>query len=469
MEWSLFCFLALASVALAYFDKKLYGFVPWIALAVNCVMLMLWDYDRTLMFMTILSLLSIIYIAPSYYCITKRRSPLHWAGILSAAALAFYMIAYYKITDAQTPLPFGFVWGTFALIATFAMVHLVFVIHEMDIPTALREKLYAVFCVAATSFLSIGLFIECAREFLSLAFAAQILAISWINSKVTVKALRPICMVLSVIFALLLTPQILLMLQLTIYSLFEARIYVQSEVPIVSYPIVQLGLPALMMVTASYYLRKQHDGTFVYWLESAFIIMIATTGYYFMRNIMHPDQNVLFIKADFIERGILTNKLLVYAFLCLWSGRIFKRHIFSWGGVILTFAGAFRILYFDLFLYNPLFEYTNIKGPVIANSLFITYALPALWLYYIQKELQQVRFISFFSTGIGLIYLAAFAGIILFTWLNLNIRYMFHEHSLTLQHNTTTNMEIYTYSAAWLVVGIGVLFAGLLRQSKVLR
>lgn len=469
MEWGLFCLLATAAIGLAYFNVKLYGFTPWIAMAVNCVMLMTWNYENSQIFIIIVLLLSAIYITLPYCFLMQKRTPLLWGSLLGSASLMLYMIAYYKLTQTNAEMPFVHFWGMLAIIITFMMIHILFKIHAMRPPEGLQDKLYAIFSVAATSFLSIGIFIECEGAFLSVAIATEIMALCWINSKVNVKALRPIAIVLSVIFALILSPQILLMFQLTVYSLVEVRMGSRNEIPIVSQPLFQLGIPAVMIMASSYLLRKQKDSSFVHWLEGAFIVMVATTGYYFMRNLMHPDQNVLYIKAGFIERGILTNVLFVYGFICLWASRIFKRRVFSWGGVILITTAIFRILYFDIFLYNPLWKATEIKGTIIANTLFITYALPAFWLYFIKKEIQQIQFIRFFNSGHGMIYLAIFVAIILFAWLNLNIRYMFHEHSITLRHNVTTNMEIYTYSAVWLIVGIAVLFAGLIRQDKILR
>ena len=43
IEWVLFGFLAAGGIVLSYYNEKLYGFVPWVSVAMNVLMLVGWD------------------------------------------------------------------------------------------------------------------------------------------------------------------------------------------------------------------------------------------------------------------------------------------------------------------------------------------------------------------------------------------------------------------------------------------
>lgn len=49
----------------------------------------------------------------------------------------------------------------------------------------------------------------------------------------------------------------------------------------------------------------------------------------------------------------------------------------------------------------------------------------------------------------------------------MNVREIYH--GARLYEGTTSDAEFYTYSVAWLLLGIALLFAGILRQNKMIR
>ena len=55
----------------------------------------------------------------------------------------------------------------------------------------------------------------------------------------------------------------------------------------------------------------------------------------------------------------------------------------------------------------------------------------------------------------------------LFALITTNVRHIFHGEYLNV--GAVTNAEIYTYSVAWLLLGIGLLFGGLIKGDKMLR
>jgi uncharacterized membrane protein len=57
--------------------------------------------------------------------------------------------------------------------------------------------------------------------------------------------------------------------------------------------------------------------------------------------------------------------------------------------------------------------------------------------------------------------------ILLFAFISLNVRWFYHGEYL--DGNITSNSEIYTYSASWLLLGIGLLIYGTLKNHKPIR
>lgn len=462
LEWGLFGLLTLAGIALAYMDDRLYGFVPWLSMAVNVVMLFAWNtsdvgaYGVTLMFF------ALIYTGSGYALMSRARPPLSWAGLTAAAALGYYLLAYYKLhhTALATDLPPLF-WGGAALLLAALAVWIVQEIRERASDHPQLEALLAIFAATATAFLSIGLTIELEREFLSVAFAAEMLAIAWINSRLPIKVLRPLCLVLACVFGFLLIPQVLLLVQLTAYSLVEAKLRLQESIPIVQWPLFQLGVPAVIFLGASYFLRRERDDTLVHGLELAAVALVAVMGYYLTRHAFHVEADILFVKAGFFERGVITNILFVYGLACFFIGRYGKRAAFSWSGAGLCAIALFRIAYFDLLLHNPLWAHQRIDGVLLFNSLLLPYGLPLLWSWCASREL------SFLGRQDEAQWMRGCMLPLLFALISLNVRHFFHGDYL--DGGAVTNAEIYSYSAVWLLLGIALLLAGTMRRDKMLR
>ena len=103
----------------------------------------------------------------------------------------------------------------------------------------------------------------------------------------------------------------------------------------------------------------------------------------------------------------------------------------------------------------------KIEGWFIFNSLLLPYGLPLVWTWLASKELSFIGREQWAKYGKGCIL------VLLFALVSLNTRYFFHGEYLNV--GTTTNAEVYSYSVAWLLLGIGLLFAGVIKHDKTLR
>lgn len=462
VEWGLLGLLSLGGIVLAFFNQKLYGFVPWVSMSVNAVMLVMWGTHDSNAFALTISMFGALYIGGGYLSQSRSPQPVVWTGLIAATSIGYYLLSYYELRYTELVSSVPMFWGLLALafagFSTYALKRVLSALPENHPQKQYLMAIYAAMCVA---FLSTALVIELPREFLSVAFAAQLLAIAWINTKVSIKALRYIAGVILCIFGFLLLPQILLLVQLTAYSLVEAKLSLQKDIPIVNWPIFQLGLPALFFIIGSYLLRRQKDDRLVHVLEIASITLIGIMGYYLTRHAFHVDENVLFVKAGFVERGVITNIIFMFGLACLWIGRSFIRQAISLSGLVLSIIAVIRISYFDLIMYNPLWSSQTVGAFPILNALLLTYGLPIMWAWEATRELSHVGKTKWSTYGYGFIMLLSFVLI------SLNARQIFH--GTYLNDDKISNAEIYTYSVVWLMFGIALLFFGTLRKDKMIR
>lgn len=476
IEWGLFGFLAAGGIVLSYYNQKLYGFVPWVSVIMNVIMLLGWQEPDPTIFGSTLLGFAFLYTLSSYWLMWKASNPRPWAILAAGSCLIYYLLAYAKfhnwmgggILTSQDWYTATHFWGFLALglfaLSVFVVMQ---VLNRFQGEEGIKQRLLTVFTLTATAFLSIGLAIELNEPFLTIALSAEILALSWVNGYVQIKVLRPLAGFLAILFAILLIPQILFQIsllsntfagnhmnKLAIWSL-------QNNIPSVNWSLFHLGLPALMFGTSSFLLRKQKDDFLIKAFEMTAVGLITVMTYYFTRHAFHINENLLFAKSTFVERGTLTNIFFLYGLVCLWWGRNFKRDSISLSGIALIGLSLLRILFFDLLVYNPLWSHQQIGSLFLFNALLLSFGLPILWLVLVNTQLTEIEKRKYYKCS------NIFIFVLLFLYVSFNVRQMYHGQYL--DTGITSNAEIYSYSVVWLLAGIGLLFFGTLKENKTLR
>ncbi|SIO31052.1 DUF2339 domain-containing protein [Halodesulfovibrio marinisediminis] len=465
LEWSLFGLLTAGGISLAYFNDRLYGFAPWVSMVVTIGMLIAWKTPDIHTFALTLTAFALTFAGAGYILLWRTKLPLLWAGLTGAATIVFYLLAYFKLRHTGLVDAIASFWTitaiTLAGIAVYTVQKIRF--YYQDHPY--QDHLLALFAANATAFISIALTIELQRDFLPVAFAAEMFAIAWINSRIPIKALRPICMALALSFVILLLPQLHLLVTLLMISgiwLDKQRVIEGLSIPIVQWPAFQLGIPATMFLGASFFLRRDNDDNSVRTLELAAVVLTTVMGYYLTRHAFYVGlDDILFAKAGLLQRGVITNLLFIIGLAWLFIGGRFERIALSLGGAGLCIIAIFRIVFFDLLIHNPLWAHQRIEGWLVINSLLLPYGLPLLWTWIAGSKLPLKNKEPWTNCTRG------FTLLLLFVLINLNVRYFFHGEYLDI--GITTNAEIYTYSVTWLILAVSLLLAGVVSQVKMLR
>ncbi len=458
-EWVFFGLLSAGGLGLAFFDQRLYGAVPWLTMAVNAVMLVGWDHASPERFAVTVASFGALFALSGYALQFRSRRPILWAGQFAASSLGYFLIAYFRLHETELLEGARGFWGVLAL----ALAALSTLAAARVLKKAPEEQaLLAIFSGTATAFIALGLAMELRRDFLSVAISAEMLALAWLGLWLEIKALRIFAALLACVFAFLVSPQILLIIQLTAYGLFEAELHLQAAIPLVELPIFQLGLPAACFAGAAYLLRFRKDDGLIRILEVSAIALFGVMGYYLTRKAFHVDENVLFAKAGFFERGVVTNAIFVYGLACLWLGRRFTRAAASASGLALAGIAVFRIAYFDLLAYNPVWSADqNVGDWPVLNALLLTFGLPILLTGRLSQEAARLK--------IGWLARASSAAMLFlaFVLATFEVRQLFH--GAYLDTGETPKVEVYAYSLAWLVFSLALLFMGTLRNNTAIR
>jgi uncharacterized membrane protein len=461
-EWALFGLLSAGSIALAYFKPQHYAPVPWVSAIVSALLIWLWTPQELSSLFIVLVIFAALHVASGYLLLWRSPRPDLWAALAGVSAIGFFVIGYFRLRYAAFLMPLPFAWGLSAMILGAAAIAATReVMRKLPLEGAPKNYSIAAFAATATAFVSIGLGIELERDFLPVAFAAEVLALAWIMTRIAVPGLRQIAIVVAIVFAILLAPQLLLLLQLAIFSITHLDAGLHETPPIVAWPLFQLGVPALFFGGASVLLRRTNDDMAVRCFEAGAVALLGLMAYYLTRHLFHVPEDVLFVVGSFSERAVTTNVLYVFSLATLWVGRSYGRPAVVWSAFVVLGIALFRTVVFDLLRDNPLFSTQDVGTLPIFNALLLAYVLPILWIeagIRVAKEKLPDAWVDWLQR------LAAFLGFVAVTF---ETRHFFHP--LDMSEPGLAGAEVYAYSIVWLAMALGVLFLGTLIKSRALR
>lgn len=462
LHWGMFGLISAGAIALAFYDRRLYGFTPWTALFINLFMLLIWGTSNVTMLAGVTLGFGLLFAGAGSILMWLSRHPLFWAVMSATAGMAYYLMAYALLDDKRlVTLPYF--WGGLALMLCLLSAFCTARIFRHYSGHPAQERLLAVFIGTATAFLSTAVTIELDREFLSVVFAAQTVVLAWLNERIMVPALRKIIIAVLIGFVLILLPQLYAYLELVRYSLLDMPLHHFSELPFVQWPVFQLGIPACLFLGTARLLQTRKDISLERTFEIGCVILATIMAYHLTRHFFHAGENIYTISAGFLERGLTTNMFFAGGAGCLFIGRKFQRLAYSWCGIGLCAISLSRIAYFDLFLHSPLFNSVAVGTWPIINLLWLPFGITMLWSLLAAREVDILQDFKWLSKIFGMA-----AVVLLFIMVSLQIRQFFHGEIIQLSQHTG-DAELYTYSVGWLLLGIAFLLAGTWRKDITLR
>ncbi|MEW9837587.1 DUF2339 domain-containing protein [Mesorhizobium marinum] len=220
-------------------------------------------------------------------------------------------------------------------------------------------------------------------------------------------------------------------------------------------------IPALAFAFAAWQLSRTTDGRPRLVMEAAAVLLALLTVAMLVRHAMN---------GGVINSGAPTlAEQAVYTLIALGAGAILvaldmrsPSSVLRIGSLVAGVASAAFVAFQHFLFLNPLITDESTGRIPVFNLLFLAYLLPgiaagALAVY------ARGRRPRWYSAMLGLL-----AALLFFAYATLSIRRLFQGEHIA-YWTGMSQLETYAYSALWLVMGVGLLVAGVRRRSQVLR
>ena len=176
-------------------------------------------------------------------------------------------------------------------------------------------------------------------------------------------------------------------------------------------------------------------------------VLVLFWGHLVVRHLFHGD--ILFSYARFNLPEVAVHQI-VGVLLSLVLGILADRY----GNSLMRSGSIVLALFFVTFLpvlliwpMNPVFTGETVGNTFIFNNLSVGYLLPGLGCFLLAWVAQRTNW----NRNLVLIAYGA-CGTLIFVWANLVVRQFYHGSNLLA--GNTTEIELYTYSAVWLICGV---------------
>lgn len=460
-DWSMLNLMSLAVVALTYFRPGIYKNVLWAKMTIDLTLLTMWmDHADTNSLLLVISYGIAVYGILPLWLMMRSREPAFWSAVQSVFAALLFLLSYLQLEGVGTDIQWGS--GSFALAALF--IGLTSRAIRLFRGYEFTDTMIAIYATAASFFISAGLAIELPNNYLPLAFACQIMATMLIYKAVGIEFLKKLTMILVGVFAFLNYKFISLFV-----SAFGASLIGDSYryAPDLAGDMdIKLLLPAVLIGGAYVVLSRlrggEEDSLLRKTLLSVASLLALGYAYIVIRSIFHVGENIFRIEAGFIERSVIT-----FCFFVLAGALFYINNARQWAGVLplaklFTMVTLFRLTYFDLLLHNPYWDSSQFLGDMaFLNAGTLVYGMGILVCAFIAYSAwwENGSLIRTASRFLGLAFLFALSSV--------TVTQLFRGGNLT--QGDMSDMELYSYSLAWLLTGIGLLSLGIWKGSKLAR
>jgi uncharacterized membrane protein len=364
-----------------------------------------------------------------------------WSASAVFAPLAILIALYYRIAGFERSLPFAaaavVLAGAFAL-ATEAL-------SKRDRRPG-SDAASAIFATGAIAALALALSLALEKGWLTIALALMVPGIAWVAEQRAWPALRWLAaaVTLGVLGRIFWDPRIV----------GDAI----GTTPIFNWLLYGYGVPAASFLLAGHMLRRHADDVPARMVDAAAILFTVLLIVLEVRHYLTGDP---YGNASPLAETALDVSLLLAVVIGLERLRVKSGSVIHDLGARLIAGLVFVMIVFSLGVSdNPLFTGELVGGPFV-NLILLGYGLPAVLAGILALLTYRTRPYWYWATA------AATALGLALAYLSLEIRTLYHGPVLT--EGTTSDAEQYTYSAVWLLFGVALLAAGIVRRSLTLR
>ncbi|MCX5577571.1 DUF2339 domain-containing protein [Kaistia terrae] len=367
------------------------------------------------------------------------------AAAASAGPVIVAIVAYLRITGFVSSIAFAAI--ALALAALYAVLTERFARRERP-ESALDQVPTGLFAAGAIAASASALTMALEGGMLTTALALAALGAAWVQLRRPIGVLRYAVAVL----ALLVLARIA----------WDPYIFgVRAGGGVYLSVLIGYGIPAAAFAIASVLLRRVRVDRSVFAAEALAVIMAALLVVFEIRAIVFGG-DLLSPTTALSEQGLTTAAAFAFSLGLSRLAQSRPSPVFGLGSVIARVLGLLNAVIGLGFVANPLFTGDAVGGGPVFNEILLAYGLPAVLAGLVALRTPPLR-LRWLQAATGVVAL-----ILAFAAVTLEIRFLFAT-SPDLSWDPIGSAESYTYSVAWLVLGILLLAFGLVFQQRAAR
>jgi len=385
------------------------------------------------------------YAAAAFALLWNAARPGFWTALAVAAALAHFLLCWFVLRNTAVGTPWGLI--SIALALPFLVGAERLARWRDSMPGATEALGY---CAAGVAFfIAIAIALELRREWITVAYAVEFAAVAGIAAQLGLHAMRRLCWLLlaAVIVRFVLNPEVLN--------------YPLGVTPIFNWILWGYGLAIAAFVVGLRFLRPTGDEPLVRATEAAIALLVFVLLTLQVRSVFRYDA-MMAPDARFMERAFYVLVWGAFALAALWLARTRRDVVALWAWRVSGGLAVALVLIVQVLVANPIFDRADVGRLPIANGLFLAYALPAVMAAVARRWIDVEP-----NRNVALLAEAA-ASILAFAYVSLEVRHLF-DPGFERRGLGASGVELYVYSAVWLLFGVALLALGFLRNAAAVR
>jgi uncharacterized membrane protein len=228
--------------------------------------------------------------------------------------------------------------------------------------------------------------------------------------------------------------------------------------PIFNWLLLGYGMPAVAFLAAGNILKREAEDLAARLCDALGVLFAALLVFFQIRHALNGG-DPLAPTSGHVEQGLFALMSLGFAGLLIRLDIVRANPVFRAASLIFGVISGAEVLIGLGLVQNPLFSEDPVRGPLIFSSLLLAYLLPGLAAIVLARIARAAQRPAWFVTGA-----AVLALFLLFGYATLEVRHAFQGERLSIWQSTSAP-EVWTYSVAWLALGLAFLFYGLWRGS----
>ena len=440
-EWVFLGVLAAGTLVLARLRLEL-SELAWVAAGTPLALLAAWgsgvEDAEISRFLWTAGGFGVLLAVGAYLAHFRAARPGWWAALSAASGVGHFLVAWF-FTPAEQGLP----WGGAALAAG-----ALYLAAAVPVARGGEKPALAALAVAVTTFVSLAVSLELERHWWTAGWAIEVTALVWLAGRFRLPVLVKLAGLLAagVAVRLLLNPLVFT--------------YPIGEHLILNWMVYGYGVPVLAFAAAARLARQQGEERLAGGLEAGAIALGFVLTTLEVRQFFHPGDPEAW-DVSLGEWATLAIAWLLLGWGLLAGNREPRFRSLELGGRLILALGAGLEILAPVLFANPLWNHDPVGDGPILNFLLWIYGVPAALAALAARDLRRRG-----SARLPFV-LAGASVLLIFVLVTLQVRQLFHGTYLDV--GPATAAERYSYSAAWVLLGVLLLALGVLGKGKTLR